>query len=397
MSAAAPARPSTSKPSPEPKQARRKWSEPLRKAYDRFYAWRNAKIASSSFQSWAARFWATRALARADAARLYDLTAGFVYSQTLYACIELDVLETLRARPRTAASLAREIGLAPERAALLLQAATAIGLAAPAGDERFRLGRLGAAALGAPGLIPMIRHHRLFYADLADPVSLLKGAEDTELARFWPYVRGGDAVSKEAAAEYSALMAASQTMVAEETLAAVSLAGRKRLMDVGGGVGAFLTAAARRWPQLEIALFDLPDVAAEGARRFRSEGLDERATVHSGAFLEHPLPEGADAISLVRVLYDHDDETVRRLLRRVRSALAPGGLLIVSEPMSGGARPQRAGDAYFGFYTLAMTSGRPRSAARHAALLREAGFVDARPRRTARAFITGVVTAHRPE
>ncbi len=77
------------------------------------------------------------------------------------------------------------------------------------------------------------------------------------------------------------------------------------------------------------------------------------------------------------------------------SRCPPGGRLLVSEPMSGGARPTRSGDAYFGFYTLAMGTGRPRSPARHADLLHAAGFTAVRRHPTRQRFVTSVLSARR--
>ena len=108
------------------------------------------------------------------------------------------------------------------------------------------------------------------------------------------------------------------------------------------------------------------------------------------------LPQGADAISLVRVLYDHGDATVAALLARVRQALPPGGRLILSEPMSGGARPDPATDVYFAVYTLAMGTGRTRSAAELQALLKAQGFATAGKARSLRPFVTSVLEARVP-
>jgi demethylspheroidene O-methyltransferase len=63
--------------------------------------------------------------------------------------------------------------------------------------------------------------------------------------------------------------------------------------------------------------------------------------------------------------------------------------------MSGGDAPIRATDAYFAVYCMAMRTGRVRSAAEIAGLIEAAGFVDARPRKTTRPFITGLVTARK--
>jgi hypothetical protein len=81
----------------------------------------------------------------------------------------------------------------------------------------------------------------------------------------------------------------------------------------------------------------------DGARaRFAENGLTGRTTITGGSFRTDALPFGADAISLVRVLYDHSDDTVRMLLAKVHAALPDGGRLIVAEPMSGGQTPIRA-------------------------------------------------------
>jgi demethylspheroidene O-methyltransferase len=137
-------------------------------------------------------------------------------------------------------------------------------------------------------------------------------------------------------------------------------------------------------------------VAEGAAERFARHGLTDRTTISGGSFRTDALPSGADAISLVRVLYDHSDDTVRMLLAKAYAALADGGRIVVAEPMSGGDAPTRAGDAYFAVYCMAMRTGRVRSADEIRALLEDAGFSGARGVRTARPFITGMVTARKP-
>ncbi|RVT81942.1 methyltransferase domain-containing protein [Rhodobacteraceae bacterium CCMM004] len=359
-------------------------------------AWRNRLAASRGFQSWASRMPVLRGRARREGAALFDLVAGFAQSQVLRALVELEILHTLREGPQDAADLAPQVGLTEDRTRLLLDAGTALGLL-----ERTRGGYLatarGAALLGVPGLEAMILHHEVLYRDLADPVALLRGTAETELAAFWPYVFGaGAAEDPGQAARYSALMADTQALVAEEALRHLRLDGVRHLMDVGGGTGVFLAHAARAAPGARLTLFDLPHVADAARSRFAAEGLAERTTVVPGSFRDGPLPPGADAISLVRVLYDHADATVAALLAKVAAALPPGGRVIVAEPMTGGARPHVPGDVYFALYCLAMRTGRARSAAEIAALLAAAGFADIRVRRTDRAYVTGVVEARRP-
>jgi demethylspheroidene O-methyltransferase len=107
------------------------------------------------------------------------------------------------------------------------------------------------------------------------------------------------------------------------------------------------------------------------------------------------LPTGADAISLVRIVHDHDDSPAQALLAAAHTALAPGGILIVAEPMAGTPGAEPVGDAYFGFYLLAMGSGRPRRVEELRAMLREAGFTAVREPKTRRPLLTRVLIAQK--
>lgn len=353
--------------------------------------------ARPGFQAWAARFPLTRRLVRREGAALFDLVAGFCHSQVLLAFVEFDLPGLLADGPRDTAALAAAARVPEARMQVLLQAAAALGLLKRRRGGRWRLTPRGAAVTAVPGLAGMIRHHPFLYRDLADPVAFLRGETAPELARFWPYVFGaGAAEDPETAARYSRLMAESQGLVAADTLDMVDLRGVRHLLDIGGGTGSFLIAAGRAAPDAGLTLIDLPAVAAQATERLRAAGLGDRARAVPGDFRTESLPGGADAISLIRVLYDHADDTVRDLVAKTFAALPPGGRLIVSEPMAGGARPERAGDAYFALYTLAMETGKARSQHEIAAILRAAGFADIRMPRPRRAFVTSVVEARKP-
>ncbi len=359
--------------------------------------WLNRLVARPGFQSWASRFPLTRRQARRDGAVLFDVVQGFVQSQVLMAVVELDLLRRLRGGPQSAERLGRATGIAPERMQVLLQAAAALNLVRRKRSGGYVLARKGAALMGVPGLEAMIRHHRAFYSDMADPVALLRGPDRTELSEFWPYVFGARGeIDPQVAETYSDLMAQSQLLVAEDTLRAVSFKDVTHLMDVGGGTGAFLKAVGEAYPDLRMTLFDLPQVVPGANARFEAARMAKRVTVVPGSFRDDPLPRGANAISLIRVLYDHADPTVKALLAAVYQALPEGGRLVISEPMGGGAHPDRAGDIYFAFYTLAMQTGRTRSVDEISALCAEAGFINIRSPRPSRSYVTRTITAQKP-
>jgi demethylspheroidene O-methyltransferase len=353
-------------------------------------------IASPAFQRWATRFPLTRPIARRNAAALFDIGAGFVYSQVLTACVRLHVFELLQPGPLATQEIAHSLGIRPDAAGRLLRAAAALDLLAPAGAGAFQLGTLGAALLGNPGVAAMIEHHALLYADLADPVALLRRTPGhADLAGYWPYAGGAhpDTLTPAQVASYSALMAASNGMVADQVLAAYRVGRHKMLLDVGGGEGTFLRAAARESSRLRLCLFDLPAVVERARARLAAADVLDRAELHGGDFFHDKLPHGADLISLVRVVHDHDDDAAMTLLRNVRRALPEGGTLLLAEPMAGRHGAPRVADAYFGFYLLAMGSGRARTPELLCDMLLQAGFRKPRQRRTGAAMLTGLIVA----
>jgi demethylspheroidene O-methyltransferase len=363
--------------------------------HEKWVARRNRLLASRRFQYWASRFPLTRWIARRNVRALFDLVAGFVYSQVLSACVELRLFALLD-QPQTTADLAPRLGLSEPAARRLLQAAQSLRLVEAVGPDRFALGQLGAALGGNPSVLAMIEHHALLYDDLRDPVALLRGqVAAPKMASFWGYAKSAEpaAAGAEQVGGYSALMAGSQALVADEILDAYDFRRHRTLLDIGGGEGVFLCRVAARAPQLGLTLFDLPAVGARAQERFARAGLAAR--VVGGSFVTDDLPDGADIASLVRVLHDHEDSLVMTILQRAYTALAPGGRLLIAEPMAGTRGAEPIGDAYFGFYLAAMGSGRARQPEELADFLRQTGFRRVRLLPTATPLLVRVMIAEK--
>lgn len=363
---------------------------------DRFRAFREGLAARPGFRRWAARFPLTRPFARRRARALFDLCAGFVYTQVLLACVRLRVFAILAEAPRTTPRLAPLLGLAEDATERLMAAAASLGLTARRSDGAWTVGPLGAAMIGNDGIAAMVEHHAMLYADLADPVALLRRPRGgNALSGYWAYAGAEQpgAVEPGRIRDYTALMAASQPMVAEEVLAAYRFGRHRVVLDVGGGNGAFLRAVAAETPAPRLMLFDLPAVAEEARARFAAAGFGDRAEVFGGDFTQDALPRGADLVTLVRVLHDHDDDVALGLLRRIRAALPAGGRLLLAEPMAGTAGAEPMGEAYFGFYLLAMGRGRPRTPEEIRRMLAAAGFAGSRLLPTPTPLLTRVILA----
>jgi demethylspheroidene O-methyltransferase len=364
------------------------------RAGDFWRRWRNRLMGKPGFQNFATAFPLTRPISRKRSRELFNLIAGFTYSQTLVAVVELGLIERLQRKPASLEELARELGFKPNRLERLLKAATALGLLETTSRGEYDLGIHGAALTGNPWIAGFIRHHHLLYRDLLQPVDVVRGSAGlTALHSYWAYTedRDGAETAPDSVAAYTDLMGQSQTAVAREILAAYDFSRHQHLLDIGGSNGSFILAAAAKHADLRFTLFDLPAVGEIAHGRMVAAGIGGRVEVVGGSFLVDLLPGPVDIATLIRVLHDHDDEAVEAILLAARRALSPGGVLLIAEPFSGDTSIAPMTDAYFGLYFAAMGQGKTRRLEEIRALAARAGFSSAQSLPTRNPLITGVL------
>jgi demethylspheroidene O-methyltransferase len=356
---------------------------------------RNHILGSPGFQRWASRTPLVRGIARRKAAAQFDMIAGFVYAQILAAFVESELISYLNGHLRSLPEIAAFTKLAPDAALRLLHAAESLQISESPDMGVWTLGEAGAALSCNTGAMAMIRHHRLLYRDLADPLALFAKdrREETALSAYWTYASKSN--SQEAAADYSELMAATQPMVSQQIIDAYDFTAHRRMLDVGGGSGAFASAIMRAAPALEVGIFDLPEVIEAAKQRFASEASTANWQLHAGSFKANDLPEGYDLITLSRIAHDHDDAVVQALFAKIHAALPTGGRLLIVEPMADSPHAKPMGHAYFGLYLWAMGSGRPRTITELRNMLKAAGFTSIAPVQTALPIITSALVANK--
>ena len=356
----------------------------------RWRLFRNRLLADSKFQRWAAKTPLVRRIASKKAVELHHLTAGFVYTQTLTAVVQSNLLAVLQGRIESTKSVAAMCGLTPRAAHTLLTAAQALKLTEEVSRGFWMLGELGASVLGNPGVADMVRHHSVLYRDLADPLAVLKHRDSTGLRDYWSYVPGGNH-PEEGHKEYSQLMSSSLALISDHILDTVALNDYQSLIDVAGGTGHFARMVTKRYPHIAASVLDLPEVVSEAKNQLANSDIRFVAT----DMFRSPLPQDVELFSLIRVLHDHDDEPVNGLLSRLCSALKPGGHLLIAEPMAGTPGAEPIGDTYFSFYLWAMGSGRPRTAEELTAMCLAGGFSAVREFKTPIPALTRVLVAEK--
>jgi hypothetical protein len=146
----------------------------------------------------------------------------------------------------------------------------------------------------------------------------------------------------------------------------------RHVADIGGGTGTLIAAVLRRNPRLRGTLADLPETAARARQYLAGLGLDGRCEVVGQSFFD-PLPAGADAYLLSRVIHDWDDTAATAILRRCAEAAgSTGRVLVVDSHGTPGA--DLAGFAEMNLRMLVLAGGRERTIDDYSALAADAGL-----------------------
>jgi SAM-dependent methyltransferase len=173
-------------------------------------------------------------------------------------------------------------------------------------------------------------------------------------------------------------------------------AGCSRLLDLGGGSGAFTIEIVKRYPDMSAVVLDLPPVIAVTERIVAEAGLADRITCAGGDLRSAPWPPGADVVLLSYIVSCYPPETLRDLMARTFAYLPSGGRLLLHDFA---LHADRSGPHNAALFLFGQLSGVAETTAftveELAVALRDAGYVDV----VSRPFlpdITFLVTGRKP-
>ena len=112
---------------------------------------------------------------------------------------------------------------------------------------------------------------------------------------------------------------------------AVGAAGVRRMLDVGGGSGAYAIAFARANPALEAVVLDLPTVLPITRGHVEEAGLTARVTTRPGDLRKDDFGAGYDLVFMSAICHMLGPDGNRDLLKRAARALAPGGRVVIQD------------------------------------------------------------------
>lgn len=254
---------------------------------------------------------------------LEALASGYMKSRVFLTAVELDVFGQLRKRRRTLAALASELEVDARALGVLLDALCTLGLLERDGE-----------GFGVPEGI----------AEFLDPASPnYRGGAFPHLARGWllwsgltEVVRTGHAEPRHWDVEAGRALARAMQHQAREAATKVArvidCTAVDRMLDLGGGPGAFAIAFARRNPTVDVVLLDRDEAALEIAQEGIAEaGLDGRVKLGRADFLTDDIGGDYGLVFLSSVLCLCGEEAGARLIERVGRAVREGGRVVIRE------------------------------------------------------------------
>jgi (2Fe-2S) ferredoxin/precorrin-6B methylase 2/DNA-binding CsgD family transcriptional regulator len=301
---------------------------------------------------------------------------AYMESRALLTALELDVF-TAVGSGATAAEVAQKISTHPRATEMLLNALAAMGLLIK--QQGVFRDTAVTARFFAEGSKDNARHGLIHIANIWHRWSNLTDS-----------VRAGTAVGHQEMADRgddwtTPFIAAMHRNAAERApliVQAVGVAAGERLLDVGGGSGAYSIAFAQAQETLHATVLDLPTVIPIAQGHIHAAGLAGRVETRAGDLRCDPLGKGFTLALVSAICHMLSPEENQDLLRRCFAALEPQGRVVIQDFI---LEPDKIAPKQAALFALNMLVGTPAGSTysfeEYSAWLREAGFHEVRQMR----------------
>ncbi len=279
-----------------------------------------------------------------------EIAYSFQRSRILLTAYELGIFTALGNRREPSQNVAQTLGTNWRATDRLMNALAAMGLLMKEG-ETFRNPPSVSRFLlpSSPDYLGGLMHT----VHLWDTWSTL-----TEAVRLGTCVSAREQRRADPATWTSAFIAAMNDRARKQAPLAAAQMGLKegmRVLDVGGGSGAFAVAFVRAEKGVTATVFDLPAVLPLTERYVSAEGLMGRVGLVAGDYTTDELPGGYDLVFLSAIIHSNSADQNRKLMRNCARALNPEGSLVVQDFVMDENRTNPPVGAFFALNMLVGT------------------------------------------
>jgi (2Fe-2S) ferredoxin/predicted O-methyltransferase YrrM len=301
--------------------------------------------------------------------RLNEMIRGFMPSRCILTALELDIF-TAVGDGANAEQIGTRIHANARAVGILLNALAAIGLLSKTGDDYKNTPE--SARFFVQGSKDNHRNGLLHTANIWHRWSTL-----TEAVRRGTRIPIAGSGTPEWTANFIAGMQRNAKDRALLVVKALGTAGVRRILDLGGGSGAYSIAFAKASADVRCEILDLPEVVSLTSEYVSKAGVSTQVSIRPGDMLHDNFESGYDIILLNAICHMFSEEQNREIYRRARQALAPNGRLVVQDFI---LNPDKAGPQHAALFSVNMLvgtdAGSTYSEAEYAGWMKAAGFIE---------------------
>jgi len=252
--------------------------------------------------------------------KIFEIASGYEKSMILFVAHNYDIFSVISNKPATATEVANEIKTNAQATRLLLNALCGLDLLNKRGDrysntpiaQRFLVKRKP-SYIG--NMVKEIERGMASWLRLRQSIKtgkkVSKPLTKEEIKKF---VRG---------------MHENSLLSAQAVSQVLDLKEKRKLLDVGGGSGAYSIVLVQKNPGLQATVFDLPEVAEIAREIVAEHGLAERVRVRAGDAVTEEFGTGYDVVLFSQVMCGNEIEVNKKLIRKAFEALKDGGIIAI--------------------------------------------------------------------
>ncbi len=254
---------------------------------------------------------------------LQEMATAFQRSRILLTAYDLGLFTAINDEWKTSNEVAEAIDADPRATDRLMNALTALALLEKR-DGHFTNAPVAARFLvkGKPDYMAGLAHTVHLWQTWSGLTQAVRSGTGT----------AGDEVNARGEEWLRAFIAAMHWragQMADGLVRLLDLSGVGRVLDVGGGSGAFAMAFVRAGRGIDAVVFDLPNVVPLTKNYVDSAGYGGQVSTMAGDYRRDELGSGFDLVFLSAIIHSLSPDENRRLLRKAASATQPGGQVVV--------------------------------------------------------------------
>lgn len=259
-------------------------------------------------------------------APLQQMITGFWISKTLSVATELEIFTKISQGLTTVDKIAKNLNIHPRPIEMLLNACTALELLQKKGEQYINNPLANEF---------LIKEKPSYFGDMI----VWYG---NELYKSWSGLKESILKNKPQVEHEKRLFVKNPVIAKAMTRAmhnnaigpAIALSHKfdfskyKKLLDLGGGSGAYSIVITKKFPNLTAIVQDLATVCEVAKSYVKNAGLEEQISTIEGDFMEIDLPQ-VDVVLLGQLLHSYSNEESKVILQKAYNCLLPGGKGIV--------------------------------------------------------------------